>query len=88
MIKRFVLWWHTCRDNGRPSARSWARQLGISHVWLLRIVRALKEDPEEVRRLQAYGDPTLAQLSLAQQYTREMEEHGELRPRGNRGRRG
>ena len=84
MIKRYVLWWLTCRDKGRPSARSWARQLGISHVWLLKVVRALKENPEEVQRLQAYGDPTLAQLSLAQEYTREMEERGELRPRGNR----
>jgi len=55
--------------------------LGISHVWLLKVVRALREDPEELR-LQAYGDPTLAQLSLAQEYTLEMEERGELRPRG------
>ena len=88
MIRRFVLWWHTCRDKGKPSARSWARQLGISHVWLLKVVRGLKEDPDEVRRLQSYGDPTLAQLSLAQEYTREMEEHGELRPRDNRRRHG
>ncbi len=88
MIKRFVLWWLTSRDNRRPSARSWARQLGISHVWLLKVVRALKADPEEVRRLQAYGDPTLAQLGLAREYTLEMEERGELRPCCNRGRRG
>ena len=79
MIRRFVLWWLTCRDNGRPSARSWARQLGISHVWLLKVVRGLKEDPGEVRRLQAYGDPTLEQLCRAQKYTREMKERGELR---------
>jgi hypothetical protein len=71
MIRRFVLLWHTCRDNGRPSARSWARQLGISHVWLLKVVRGLKEDPDEVRRLQSYGDPTLEQLSRTQEYTRE-----------------
>ena len=58
------------------------RQPGISHVWLLKVVRALREDPEEVRCLQAYGDPTLAQLSLAQEYTLEMEERGELRQRG------
>jgi hypothetical protein len=58
MIRRFVLWWYTCRDS-KPSARNWARQLGISHVWLLKVVRRLKEDPDEVRRLQAYGDPTL-----------------------------
>jgi len=88
LIRRFVLWWLTCRDSGRPSARSWARQLGISHVWLLKVVRALKADPEEVRGLQSYGDPTLAQLSLAQEYTREMEERGELRPGSNRGRTG
>lgn len=88
MIRRFVLWWLTSRDERRPSARSWAQQLGISHVWLLKVVRALKEDPEEVQRLQAYGDPTLAQLSLARQYTREMEDRGELRPCSNRGRHG
>lgn len=88
MIRRFVLWWLTCRDGQRPSARSWARQLGISHVWLVKVVRALKADPEEVRRLQAYGDPTLAQLSYARECTREMEERGELRPCENRNRRG
>src|SRR5215471_14680225 len=30
-------------------------ELGISHVWLLKIVRGLKENPGEMRRLQAYG---------------------------------
>ena len=88
MIRRFALWWYTCRDSGRPSARSWARQLGVSHVYLLKVVKALKEDPEEARRLQAYGDPTQQQLSLAQEYTREMEERSELRPCSNRGRHG
>jgi len=87
MIRRFVLWWLTCRDNGRPSARSWARQLGISHVWLLKVVRELKEDPDEMRRLHAYGDPTLGQLCCAQEYTREMKERGELRLQGKRKRR-
>jgi len=72
MIKRYVLWWLTCRDKARPSARSWARQLGISHVWLLKVVRELKGDPEKVRHLQAYG---------------EKEERAELRPRSNRKRR-
>src|SRR5712691_9354304 len=79
MIKRFVLWWFTCRDNGRPSARSWARQLGISHVWLLKLVKEFTADPSEVRRLQAYGDPTLEQLNRAKEYTREMRVRGELR---------
>jgi hypothetical protein len=80
MIRRLILWWLTCRDRGRPSARNWARQLGISHVWLLKVVRGLKEDPDEVRRLQAYGDPTSEQLIRAQEDTRMMGERGELRP--------
>jgi hypothetical protein len=88
MIRRLVLWWLTCRDSGRPSARSWARQLGVSHVWLLKVVRGLKEDPGEVCRLQAYGDPTSAQLSRAQKYTRQMKERGELRLHGKRKRGG
>jgi hypothetical protein len=79
LIRRFVLWWHTCRDGSRPSARAWAKQLGISHVWLLKVVRELKKDPDEVRRLQAYGDPTLEQLSCSRECTREMKERGELR---------
>lgn len=80
MIRRFVLHWLTCRDRGRPSARSWALQLSISHVWLLKIVRRLKEDPSEVRRLQAYGEPKFAELLYARECTREMKERGELRP--------
>ncbi len=79
MIRRFVLWWHTCRDKSRPSARAWAKQLGISHVWLLKLVKEFTADPNEMRRLQAYGDPTLAQLSRAREYTRAMRERGELR---------
>ena len=79
MIRRFVLQWLTCRDSGRPSARSWARQLGISHVWLLKVVRGLKQDPSEVRRLQAYGDPKFAELIRAQECTREMKGRRELR---------
>jgi hypothetical protein len=31
-----------------------------------------------MRRLQAAGDPTLAQLRLAQEYTQQMRERGEL----------
>jgi hypothetical protein len=80
MIRRLILWWLTCRDRGRPSARNWARQLGISHVWLLKVVRRLNENPSEVRRLQSYGDPASVQLSQDQEYTRMMGERGELRP--------
>jgi hypothetical protein len=78
MIRRYALQWHTCRDS-KPSARNSARQLGISHVWLLKVVRRLKEDPDEVRRLQAYGDPTLKQLNRAKEYTQRMRDRRELR---------
>jgi hypothetical protein len=79
MIRRFVLWWHTCRDKSKPSGRAWARKLGITHVWLLKLVRKFEEDPGEVRRLQAYGDPTLEQLRRAKKYTQRLRDRGELR---------
>jgi hypothetical protein len=72
MIRRWVLWWHTSRDKSKPSGRAWARKLGISHVWLLKLVRQFKTNPAEVRRLQAYGDPTLEQLRRAKEYTQIM----------------
>jgi len=80
MIRRLVLWWHTCRDSSRPSARAWAREkLGVTHVWLLKLVRQFETDPAEVRRLQAYGDPKPEQLDSAREYTQRMRERGELR---------
>lgn len=86
MVRRFVFLWFTCRDRNKPSGRSWARQLGISHTWLQRLVREFQEDPEEMRReAQRCGDPTLAQLSHAQEYTRQMKERGELRRSRRRG---
>jgi hypothetical protein len=86
MIRRLALWWWTCRDSSRPAARAWAREkLGVTHVWLLKLVRKFEEDPAEVRRLQAYGDPTLEQLRRAKEYTQRMRERGELRsPRPRR----
>ena len=81
MIRRFAWQWFTCRDRNRPSARNWARQLGISHVWLLKLVRGFTANPskmqEEVRRC---GDTTLAQLAHAKERTQEMRMRGELRP--------
>ena len=79
MVRRLVLWWFTCRDNSKPSGRAWARELGISHTWVQKLVRTFTEDPSEMRRLQAYGDPTPAQLNRAQEYTQQMRERGELR---------
>lgn len=79
MIRRLALWWWTNRDPNKCSGRKWARDLGISHVWLLKLVRKFKTDPAEVRRLQAYGDPTVEQLRSAKEYTQRMRNRGELR---------
>jgi biotin operon repressor len=82
MVQRYVLLWLTCRDRSRPSGRSWAKQLGISHTWLQKLVREFKADPGKMHRLQACGDPTSAQLSRAKESTRQMKERGQLRLSG------
>ncbi len=79
MVRRPALWWWTCRDSSRPSARAWAKQLGVTHVCLLKLVRRFEKDPGEVSRLQVYGDPTIEQLSRNNQYTEKMRARGELR---------
>jgi hypothetical protein len=79
MVRRLALWWWTCRDSNKPSARAWAKQLGVSHVWLLKLFRKFEADPVEVRRLQAYGDPTSEQLNRAKECTQRMRDRGELR---------
>lgn len=80
MIRRFVWQWLTCRDRNKPSARSWARQLGVSHTWVQKLVKEFQADPSEIQRevLRA-GDPTLTQFSRAREDTRRMRERGELR---------
>jgi hypothetical protein len=83
MIRRYVFWRLTCRDHSRPSGREWARQLGISHTWLQKLVGEFTTDPMEMLRQQrAHGDPSSSELSRAQERTREMKERGELRPSG------
>jgi hypothetical protein len=82
MVRRLVFWWLTCRDRNRPSGRAWARQLGVSHTWLQKVVQELRADPAKMRRLQGYGDPTLAQLSRAKEHTRQMGDRGQLRLSG------
>jgi hypothetical protein len=84
IIRRYVLVWLTCRDASRPSGRNWAKQLGISHTWLQKLVREFTTDPGKMRRLERYGNPTLEQLSRAQEYTRRMKERGELRSQRGR----
>jgi len=82
MVRRYAYVWLTCRDASRPSVRSWARQLGVSHVWLLKLVRRFKADPEGTRRqMVAMGDPKPAELMSARASSQEMRERGELRPR-------
>jgi hypothetical protein len=80
MIRRFVWQWLTCRDRNRPSERSWARQLGVSHTWVQKLVKQLQAEPGEMQReVLRTGDPTLAQLTRAREDSRQMRERGELR---------
>jgi transposase len=79
LIRRYVFMWYTGRGS-KPSGRAWAKQLGISHTWLQRLVREFQADPSKMWRLQAgRGDPRFSELSRAQEYTRQMRERGELR---------
>src|ERR1039457_6831567 len=79
IVRRLALLWWTCRDRNKPSARAWARELGVSHVWLLELVRKFDQDPAEVRRLQARGDCRTEEISRARDCTQRMRERGELR---------
>jgi hypothetical protein len=83
MVQRFAFQWWTCRDRGKPSARSWAKGLGVSHVWVLKLVRRFQTDPILVdrmaREVRRRGDPTLEQLRQARERTQWMRERGELR---------
>jgi hypothetical protein len=80
MIRRYAFFWHTSRGN-KPSGRDWARQLGISHTWLQKLVRKFQTDPSEMYREQRRsGDPNFARLSRAREQTQRMREKGELRP--------
>ena len=80
MIRRYVFLWLTCRDASRPSGRAWAKELGISHTWLQKLVREFNANPNQMWRLQAArGDPQLADLSRGRDCTEEKRERGELR---------
>lgn len=80
MIRRFVFLWLTCRDSNRPSGRAWAKELGISHTWLQKLVRQFTADASEMWGLQrSEGDPKLSDLKCAQEYTHWMRERGDLR---------
>jgi len=51
IVRRYAFWWFNCRDQNKPSGRDWARQLGISHTWLQRLVREFEADPAEQAQL-------------------------------------
>jgi hypothetical protein len=79
MIRRYSFQWYTARGK-KPSGREWARQLGISHTWLQKLVRQFQADPSPMWHLQrANGDPRFTELSRAQEHSRQMRERGELR---------
>jgi transposase len=79
MIRRYVFVWYTGRGQ-KPSGREWARQLGISHTWLQKLVRQFQADPSQMWRLhRAHGEPRFTELSRAREYSQQMRERGELR---------
>jgi hypothetical protein len=79
MIRRYVFQWLTARGK-KPSGRDGARQLGIGHTWLQKLVREFTTDPKEMWRLQATkGDPQFTELTRARENSRQMRERGELR---------
>jgi hypothetical protein len=79
MIRRFVFLRITAHAK-KPSGRNWARQLGISHTWLQKLVLKFQAGPNEMWRLQvAKGDPKFGEFSHAQEHSRQMRERGELR---------
>ncbi len=78
-IRRYAFLWHTGRGQ-KPSGREWARQLGISHTWLQKLVREFQVDPSEMHReMRRCGDPNFEQLSRAREFSRKMRDRGELR---------
>jgi hypothetical protein len=82
VIRRYAFLWYTARGK-RPSGRDWARQLGISHTWLQKLVRQFQADPSQMWRLQrANGEPQFSELSRAREYSQQMREGGELRVSG------
>jgi hypothetical protein len=82
MIRRYVFQWFTCRGR-RPSGRSWAQELGISHTWLQKLVRKFEADPTDMYREQRRcGDPSFLRLTRGRELTQRMRERGELRPLG------
>ena len=80
MIRRFVFQRFTCHVS-KLSGRSWAKQLGISNAWLVKLCHEFARDPSEMLEAQrAEGDPKFADLERAREESQEMRRRGELRP--------
>jgi len=80
MIRRFVFQWWRCPGN-KPSGRDWARRLGISNTWPVKLCHEFARDPSEMLDAQrAEGDPKFADLERAREESQEMRRRGELRP--------
>jgi hypothetical protein len=81
LIRHLVWQWLTYRGPQKWSARALGRRLGVSHVYVHKLVREFARDPlKMVREEQSFGLATFEQLSQAQESTREMKARGLLRP--------
>jgi hypothetical protein len=84
VIQRFVLLWVTCKDRSRPSGRSWARQLNISHTWLQKLAARFETNPIEATGLRLLGHPSFRDLEGARRSSQALAERGLLRTRRRR----
>jgi DNA-binding transcriptional regulator YhcF (GntR family) len=63
-----------------PSSRALARELGVSHTWVQRLLRKAKGNPDKLQKqLRGHGFAKIDDLRAAQQKSREMAVRGELR---------
>jgi AraC-like DNA-binding protein len=81
VIRRMVWQWFTYRAPRKLSARAVARQLGISHTYVQKLVREFRTNPSEMQRQRAFGETTFGDLSQAQEITRQERARGHLRSR-------
>ena len=72
--------WFSCHGS-KPSGFSWAKQLGISNTWLVKLCHEFARDPSEMLVAQRFeGDPKFEDLERAREDSEEMRRRGELRP--------
>jgi transposase len=81
VIRRLVWQWFTYRGPRKLAGRAVARQLGISHTHVQKLVREFKTNPSEMQPQRAFGEATIGDLSRAQEISRQERERGHLRSR-------